>query len=210
MKHEFWQEKWEANELGFHQEEIHPLLKRYWPQLSLTKNSRVLVPLCGKSNDLLWLEQSGHQVLGAELSQIAVEAFFSENNLLAEQSEEMAFKRYCSGNIELLCGDFFTVDHDLIGDIEAIFDRAALVALPEKMRCDYANKIREVTKSGVQILLVTVSYETSEINPPPFTVTEEEVRRLYQDWCDIKVLGETEAELKNRTVLEVAYQLVVK
>ena len=210
MKHEFWQEKWEANELGFHRDSVHPLLEEYWAKLSLSENSRVLVPLCGKSNDLLWLKQAGCYVVGAELSQIAVESFFSENNISAAQSEEGDFAHYSADQIELFCGDFFKLEQNTIGDINGIFDRAALVALPPEMRLDYVTKLRKLTEPGVQILLVTVNYEAGQINPPPFTVTDEEVRQLYDEWCDIEILGQAEAELKNIMVLEVAYQLTVK
>ena len=210
MQHEFWHEKWRAGELGFHQGQPHPLLKKYWPELALADHSRVLLPLCGKSNDLLMLAQSGHQVLGVELSQIAVDAFFTENGLAARQSEHMGGKRYCTENIELLCGDFFMLNQAVAGAVDAVFDRAALVALPAKMRLDYVNKLRELTRPGTAMLLIAVYYETDEITPPPFVVTEQEIRRLYQDWCHIRVLGEAEAELKNRPALEVAYQLVVR
>jgi len=209
VQHEFWHEKWRANSLGFHQQEVHPLLKKHWADLSLAKDSRVLLPLCGKSNDLLWLEQLGHPVLGVELSQVAVDAFFAENALSARQKEQAAGKCYRAGGIELLCGDFLAMDRTLVGAVDAVFDRAALVALPEKMRLDYADKIRELLRPGASILLITVHYEASEINPPPFIVTEQEIKRLYP-WCEIAVLGETEAELKNKPALETAYRLLVK
>ncbi len=210
MQNEFWHEKWRTKDLGFHQAATHPLLKKYWPQLAPARHSRVLVPLCGKSSDLLWLERCGHRVLGVELSPIAARAFFAENDLSAKQSEQMAYKRYCAGNIELLCGDFFALTRDLVGEVHAVFDRAALVALPEMMRLDYVKKIRALTGPGVQVLLVIADFDSNEISPPPFAVPEAEVRRLYQGWCEIKVLGEIEAQLRDKTVLEVAYQLLVR
>ena len=81
MQPEFWHDRWQRNQIGFHQEQVNPCLERLWPQLELPRGARVLVPLCGKSLDLSWLAASGFEVLGVELSQTAVEQFFSEQRV---------------------------------------------------------------------------------------------------------------------------------
>src|ERR1700739_935957 len=109
MQPEFWHKKWESNQIGFHQPEVNPYLQRHWPDLAIPAQSRVLVPLCGKSLDLLWLAGRGHRVLGVELSQRAVEDFFREQQLQPQISEEGGFEVYRAGAIELRCGDFFAL-----------------------------------------------------------------------------------------------------
>jgi len=79
MDPQFWHERWQRNETGWHQREINAHLQDFWPQLQQPAGGRVLVPLCGKSRDLLWLRAQGHAVLGVEISPIAVREFFAEN-----------------------------------------------------------------------------------------------------------------------------------
>ena len=59
MNPDFWRERWENREIGFHRDAAHPYLTRFWPTLGIAPGSRVFVPLCGKSNDLLWLRPFG-------------------------------------------------------------------------------------------------------------------------------------------------------
>jgi len=110
MQPEFWHKKWESNQIGFHQPEVNPYLQRHWPDLAIPAQARVLVPLCGKSLDLLWLAGRGHRVLGVELSEKAVEDFFREQQLQPQVSEQGDFKVYRADAIELWCGDFFFAD----------------------------------------------------------------------------------------------------
>ena len=81
MQNEFWHQKWESNQIGFNQEQPNELLIQYFATLNLKAGDRVLAPLCGKSIDMLWLASQGVDVIGVELSSIACEAFFSENNI---------------------------------------------------------------------------------------------------------------------------------
>jgi thiopurine S-methyltransferase len=83
LQQEFWHERWQQNEIGFHDKEINEHLQQYWPAFNIALNSRIFVPLCGKSKDLLWLLAQGYEVIGVELSPLAVQAFFDENGLSA-------------------------------------------------------------------------------------------------------------------------------
>lgn len=134
MQPEFWYKKWDSNQIGFHQAEANPYLQRYWPELAIAPSARVLVPLCGKSLDLLWLAGQGHQVLGVELAEKAVEEFFSEHQLQPQISEQGAFKVYRTVAFELWCGDFFALTAEDVAGCTALYDRAALIALPDAMR----------------------------------------------------------------------------
>ena len=142
MKPEFWKDRWARGETGWHQDEVEPGLVAHLGGLAPT---RVLVPLCGKSLDLAWLSSQGHEVIGIELSEIAVRAFFAEHALPVSESRRGAFTAFSSGTVTILLGDFFDLrPEDLGGTIGALYDRAALIALPAEMRARYARKITEL------------------------------------------------------------------
>jgi thiopurine S-methyltransferase len=210
MKQEFWQEKWQANEIGFHQDVVHPLLVKYLATLSLEKGSRVFVPLCGKSRDIICVREQGYEVIGLELSELAVESFFSENDILANSSESSDFNHFKARSIEILCGDFFSLTQKLLGNISAVFDRAALIALPEEMRIAYVKKMQTLLMPGTQILLISLEYEKGLVNSPPHTVLETEVTELYSDWCDVYLLERAVAEVKGKPCHELVYRLTVR
>ncbi|MBV4474397.1 thiopurine S-methyltransferase [Pseudomonas botevensis] len=188
MQPDFWYKKWESNQIGFHQPQVNPYLQRHWPDLSVAEQARVLVPLCGKSLDLLWLAGRGHQVLGVELSEKAVEDFFSEQQLPVQVSEKGAFKRYRAGSIELWCGDFFALTADDVADCAALYDRAALIALPAPMRERYAAHLQAILPTGLQGLLITLDYDQTQMSGPPFAVDDAEVQRLLCGAWQVQML----------------------
>jgi len=108
MQAEFWYNCWENNRIAFHSHLVNPHLQRYWQTLNLKAGSRILVPLCGKSNDMLWLLAQGYQVVGAELSLKAVTAFFADNNLQPIIRELPGFTVFETEDIQLFCGNFLT------------------------------------------------------------------------------------------------------
>ena len=187
----------------------HPLLEKHFPSLGLQRGSRVFVPLCGKSSDMITLENQGYKVVGLELSEIAVQAFFSENQLDVQMGEDEHYKRFQSANIEIMCGDFFAVTSDSLGKVSAVFDRAALIALPAEMRRRYVAQIQQITLPGTQMMLIALEYEQDLINPPPFAVFQDEINTLYGSWCDIKLLEKAAAEVKGKSCYELAYRLMV-
>jgi thiopurine S-methyltransferase len=196
MEPKFWQDRWARNQIGFHLPEVNPYLQRHWPLLGLAEGSKVLVPLCGKSLDLMWLANRGLRVLGVELSEQAVEAFFSEQNLTPRISERGVFKVYQTDLIEIWCGDFFALGSEPLADCTALYDRAALIALPPLMRTQYAEHLSRLLPSGCQGLLITLDYDQTQKAGPPFAVTDDEVRVLFgSDWSletlqEQDVLGE--------------------
>ena len=181
MKAEFWHQRWEENQIGFHQDEINAHLQSFWGDLKLPAGSRVFVPLCGKSRDMLWLAGEGHKVLGVELSPIAVEDLFEENELKPVRREQGPFDVYRCEELEVLLGDFFDIGPEELHGVAGVYDRASLVALPQEMRRRYADHLKAVLPPTAELLLVTMDYPQSEMDGPPFSVTEEEVRALYED-----------------------------
>jgi len=178
MDAQFWHERWERGEIGFHQPDYHPSLLRYWPSLGLPRISRVFVPLCGRSLDMVWLAGQGHPVLGVELSPIACEAFFDHSTWTVAPRKRGPFASYAMGPYEILQGDFFELTPELTGGIDAFYDRAALVALPPEMRPRYAARMAELTLPGNPGLLLTLEYDQAQMPGPPFSVPEDEVRAL--------------------------------
>lgn len=202
MDLDFWHERWQANLIGFHQSETNSHLLRYWPHLDLAKDSRILVPLCGKSLDMLWLLEQGHPVVGVEVSQLAVEAFFAENGLMPEVHEERYGRRYVVDQLELLCADFFSLRQEDIGEVSAFFDRAALIALTPAQRADYAEHLTRLLDRGTTGLLITLEYNQLEMSGPPFSVPREEVCRVFDSAFTIEQLFQFDALEENRTFRE--------
>ena len=190
MQPEFWHKKWESNQIGFHQPEVNPYLQGHWPQLTLPGQARVLVPLCGKSLDLLWLAGRGHQVLGVELSKKAIEDFFSEHQVTPQVSDKGPFKVYRAEAIELWCGDFFALTAGDVADCAAFYDRAALIALPPAMRERYAAHLQQILSPTVQGLLITLDYDQAQMSGPPFAVDDDEVQRLLGGAWQVRMLEE--------------------
>ena len=180
MEKDFWHARWQTGQIGFHQNEINPYLVRYWTSLQLEPQSRVFVPLCGKTLDMIWLLDQGHTVIGNEISQLAVEAFFRENRLTPAIRQQAAYTSWSCDRMEILCGDFFDLVPTDIGRIDAIYDRAALIALPPGQRARYVTRITQLLKPQTPCLLVTLDYEQGKMSGPPFAVSADEVRRLYQ------------------------------
>jgi thiopurine S-methyltransferase len=208
MNPEFWRAKWQTNEIGFHQSEVHPLLSAHWSRLIPTK-ARVLVPLCGKSHDLAWLQSRGHRVVGFELSEVAVSAFFAERALVPQIASIDPFERYEANGFEIYCGDFFAAKPDLCGFFDAVYDRAALIALEPAQRATYLATVRNLCALRASGLLITVEYPDGLVLPPPFSVPEVEVMQRYSPWCEISTLARQESDVKGKPALEVAYHFVV-
>lgn len=187
MDASFWQERWERNQIAFHQHKTNPWLAKYFGELSLPKASRVFVPFCGKTLDIAWLLSQRYRVAGAELSKLAVGQLFAE--LGAEPKIDVIGKiqRYSAASIDVFVGDLFDLSKDELGRVDAIYDRAALVALPEAMRRRYAAHLMAVTDHAPQ-LLISYVYDQRLIDGPPFSVSNEEVARHYQGSYDLKLL----------------------
>lgn len=188
MEANFWHERWDKNLIGFHLNEINPYLKQYWSRLKQKSGARVFVPLCGKSLDLIWLAEQGFQVVGIELSPLAIEAFFAENKLTVEHRQIGGIDYWMSEKISIFCGDFFDLSTEILGPVAAVYDRASLIALPPSKREDYAIKLTELAQAAPK-LLVTLEYEQLKMDGPPFSVSEKEVRSLYQGHYQINLLS---------------------
>ena len=186
MEQTFWLEHWAANKIGFHRTETNPLLKRHWAAMDIDPAERVFVPLCGKSLDMAWLAEVGHDIVGVELSPLAIQDFFKEQGISAASSRTADFLRLQSDSITLFAGDFFELKPAHVQPVGAVYDRGALIALPEEMRKLYANRLPELAPAPV--LLITVLYDQSEMPGPPFAVSPAEVHQLYEERYEVRAL----------------------
>jgi thiopurine S-methyltransferase len=189
MEPDFWHQRWRDNLIGFHLPGVNPQLEAFWPQLPVEAGDPVFVPLCGKSLDMLWLAER-HPVTGVELSPIAVEAFFEENDLPSRQSQEGRFSVCESDRARILCGDFFDLQPEQLAHIKAVYDRASLIALPPDMRGRYVRHLEEVLPPDVEMLLITLDYPQEQMDGPPFAVSESEVLELFSAGWSIEHLHE--------------------
>ncbi|MEA3405030.1 MAG: thiopurine S-methyltransferase [Pseudomonadota bacterium] len=202
MKANFWHGMWASGVVGFHQSDINEFLQNHWKQLNLAGDEAVLVPLCGKSLDMLWLQQQGHEVLGVELSQRALDEFLVENSISAKPVKHDQFCGYELEAMTLLCGDFFKLSAEDCSQIKAVYDRASIVALPPEMRKAYVEHLQIILPQGAKILMVTMEYDQSLMSGPPFSVTEKEVRDLFMDFASIDKVSEISASRKGNAMLE--------
>jgi len=192
MEPGFWLERWREARTGFHQDAPTPLMLKHWHAVGAPPASRVFVPLCGKSLDMAWFASQGHRVLGAELSPLAVSQFFAGQGVEPTRRTATDGIHHVAGPIEIVQGDVFALDADALAGCAAVFDRAAIIALPPPMRERYAREVYARLPAGCRGLLITLEYPQHEKSGPPFSVGEDEIRRLFaRDW-DVAVLERRE------------------
>ena len=183
MEHAFWRARWDEGRIGFHEGEVNGYLRRWWPEVVPSPDTRVLVPLCGKAVDLVWLRERGHRVVGVEFMESAVTAFHAEHGR--------------RDGLRLLQADFFALDAKDIasaagGAPQAWYDRAAMVALPPETRGAYVDHLRALLPADARGLLVTFAYPQEQKQGPPFSVEAEEVRERYADGFELELLADVD------------------
>lgn len=177
---EFWHSKWASNQIGFHLDDVNPLLIEHWHRAEPKREEKIFVPLCGKSEDLVWLATKHNQVHGVELSSIAVRSFFAEHFYIPLVIQLNAHHElYQFDELSIYTGDYFTAP---VETYDIVYDRAALVALPEEMRKEYVERLKSLLNPGGRILLVTLDYEQHEMAGPPFSVPQEEIEQLFAEF----------------------------
>lgn len=196
MDPDFWHERWSRNEIGFHQPEGNPLLATHWPTLVIPPDARVLVPLCGKTPDMAWLAARGHSVVGVELSDKAARDFFAEQQLQPAIQRLDGFTVYEAASISVWVGDFFAMPMSALAACTAVYDRASLIALPPTMRRRFAALLAEALPAGSRGLLVALDYAQREMDGPPFSVPEDEIRDLFKAF-DVTCLSRQDALADN-------------
>lgn len=218
MEPAFWFDRWQSRQIGFHQSSVHPFLERWWPALGAPPGSRVYVPLCGKSLDMVWLAVRGHRVVGSELVGPAIREFFGEQSAPVAVVEAGPFRRHSAGAIEILEGDALQMTPQWLGAVQAAYDRAALIALPPQMRARYVETFARLLPEGSRTLLVGFEYPQHLKAGPPFSIAPHEVQALYGGSFEVReleridVIGSSPkfAEAGISSLHEVAYSLTKK
>lgn len=191
MQTSYWREKWTKRQIAFHGSQANPLLVDNLARLELPKGSRIFVPLCGKTRDNAWLLDQGYRVAGMELVPTAVAELFEELDVAPDSASIGETLRYRASHIDIFAGDFFALSAAALGPVDAAYDRAALVALPQEMRAGYAAHLMALTHTARQ-LLVTYVYDQNKANGPPFSVDRDEVCRLYGDSYQLQLIASAE------------------
>ena len=187
MDPSFWHERWSARQIGFHEGQPNAMLVKHFARLKLAAGSRIFVPLCGKSRDLGWLLEQGHSVAGVELSRIAVEELFEELGVSPAIENRGPLMLFSFEDLAVFVGDFFKLTDAHLGPVDAVYDRAALVALPDAMRRDYAPHLIDLTAAAPQ-LLVSFDYDQATMEGPPFSVPGAEIEKVYGERYDVELL----------------------
>lgn len=199
MDADFWHERWGEGRTAFHEGQENRLLARN--AQALGEVGHMLVPLCGKTRDMAWLAEQGWRVTGVELSEIAARDFFAEAGVSPDVSDDRPYRRYAAGGVTILAGDMFALTAERLGAVDAIYDRAALVALPDAMRARYAEHLVAIT-GGARQLLITFDYDQAMMDGPPFSVPPETVHGLYDATYTCSVIDQEPAHLRGTPVEE--------
>jgi len=187
MNADFWHDKWKNNKLGWHLDDVNPIITKYLKELNLTQGSRIFVPLCGKTKDISWLMSNAYKVVGAELNESAIKQLFDEMNIIPNISKVSDLLLYSAENIDIFVCDIFKLDSGTLGHVDAIYDRAALIAMPKKLRSKYTIHISNITYTKAQ-LLVNFEYDQTKMDGPPFSVPNEELKEHYKNYYKLNLL----------------------
>ena len=201
MNPEFWQTRWQEKRIGFNQSQVNPLLVKYFSKLNLSADSRIFVPLCGKSIDMVWLAHQGFDVVGVELVESAAQEFFIEQDIpytIKEHSHHSNIKCYqgqvLEQRITLWVADIFALNSDDIGHVDAVYDRAALIAMPAELRAQYTQQVINLSQNSPQLLLI-LNYDQNERAGPPFSISQEQVQQYYGNYYQMNKLEEEPSTL---------------
>lgn len=195
MELSYWLSRWRKNKIGFHMADGYPTLEQHLANISFPKQQTALVPLCGKSRDLITLTHHFNKVVGVEISEKAIKEFLQEHNLTATESSFADFKIFKTESINLWCGDFMKLPAHKLPSIDLIYDKAALVALPSDKRPEYAEKLVSLCSDSTFIMLHHFTYNQKEMPGPPFSVSDRELNAYFGEKFNAIILEKSEIDL---------------
>ena len=210
MDPKFWLDKWSSNQIGFHEDKVHNLLIANWNSLGGKADDKVFVPLCGKSLDLLWLQERHNYVVGVEISEIAAISFFEEQGVNFTKTERGEYSIFSNDGIQIFCGDIFKIPSSQFGVFDLIYDRASLVALSPSDRLQYEKLLNKITRKKSRILLITVDYDPKLLSPPPHRLRDIHLQKIYASNWKIASIDSQEADVKGTAGRENCYRIEKK
>ena len=187
MEPAYWLDVWEQPTQGFDQGCVNRSLELYVDRLGVQPGATVFVPLCGRAYDMKWLLEKGFHVIGVELSEKAIISFFETHEIVYETRDEGPFTCYEGEQIRIYLGDFFELNETHLRAVDAVYDRASLVAMPPQMREDYVAHMRTLFSDGVNYLLVSLEFDVEE--GPPFSLSDAVIQKLYNQASRLEKLG---------------------
>ena len=193
MKPEFWHKKWENREIGFHEGKPNSLLVEHFSNLNLSSGARIFLPLCGKTRDIAWLRSQGCAVAGAELSESAISELFQELEVEPEIKTNEFIKHFSAPGLDFFVGNVFHLAAQQLGAVQAVYDRAAMVALPEETRKKYSSHLMDISNRAPQ-LLITFQYDQTQMDGPPFSISAQEIESHYGHVYEIQALESRSVE----------------
>ncbi|XP_029637123.1 probable thiopurine S-methyltransferase isoform X4 [Octopus sinensis] len=196
-EHGYWINRWTTKNIPFHQEEMHVSLEKHLDKFIDGRNGiKIFFPLCGKCVDMKKLADKGHNIVGVDIAEQALQEFFTDQNLeyTVEELKDNTGKLFASkdGKIKLYCMDMFKFSKDFEGQFNAIWDRGALEAISPKTRIRYAQVIKQLLSSDCHDMIAAMRYDPSLFQGPPYNVTEEDIQNLYGDMCSIEEIDEND------------------
>ena len=181
-----WHDAWREGRIGFHRAEVNPALIQNAELFR--EGERILVPLCGKSLDMLWLRDRGCRVIGVELVEQAVQAFQDEHPAPVSCEAVGPYTAWHRDDgITILRGDVFALRREYTGPLTRWWDRAATVALPRELRVRYAGVLSEVLEPGAEGLISVIDYDPTVMEGPPFAVPRREIEELLGSWAELSL-----------------------
>ena len=205
---EAWLARWREGRTRFHLDQVHPALMRYISQQP--SGARILVPLCGKSLDLGWLKDQGYNVVGVELAEQAVSELFEQLEVEPTRTPDGPFEIWESPGLSVYVGDIFELTADLAGTFDALWDRAALIALNPTDRTRYAPHVSSFLKKDSSVLLSVLLYDQQKMSGPPFSVTDDEIYRLYAACQSLEKLQSKNVTSRNPMFIEAGLDTVTE
>ncbi len=187
MDTNFWKARWKNRQTGFHLDKIHPQLQRYFSQCFSV--APVFIPLCGKALDIYYLNKEMRcPVVGVEVAEQALLEFGEEQQIELSKTRHNNFSLFHSGDLKLYCGDIFEMSGNEVASVHQVYDRAALIALPEAMRKRYVEHLLSILPRPISLMLITLEYPQEEMTGPPFSVAQNEVLKLFSSASKIERL----------------------
>lgn len=179
---DYWQERWDEGKIDFHRKDVNPILTHNLARLGLMPGARIFVPLCGKTLDIHWFLAQGFEVCGIEYAPLAVDELFSELKLQPKKETVGDLVQVTAPHLTIWVGDYFKLSRDVIGKVDAVYDRGSLIALPHSVRVEYAKHMLTLLKPNIPPqLLVTLDVDKPNDAGPPHFVSEQEIVSHYQD-----------------------------
>ena len=131
---------------------------------------------------MVWLRDIGHEVIGCELSPLAVEGFFKDNGLDPVVESDGDLVRWSSDGITLFCGDIFDLTSDRVESPSALYDRASIVSMPRDQRALFAQHLAGLLDAESSGLLISFEYPQDEMEGPPFSVSQNELITIFSSF----------------------------